>query len=212
MRNSILRGFLLALVVAMLSACTETPEGMVASAKEHLAKGDQKAAVIQLKNALQKNPALAEARFLLGAALLDTGEFPASEKELRKALELEYPADQVVPTLVRAMVAGGQYKDAIDEFGTASIGSPQGTAELQSALGQAYFATGNAAAGKAAFEAALAAQPDYPPAILGVARLKAAAGDLPGALASIEAALAKSPHVRRRMVLQGQSAGGAGTA
>ena len=74
MQNSILRGFLVALVVAMLAACTETPEGMVASAKEHLAKGDQKAAVIQLKNALQTNPALAEARFLLGKALLDSGD------------------------------------------------------------------------------------------------------------------------------------------
>ena len=206
MRNSILRGLLLALVVAMLSACTETPEGMVTSAKEYLAKGDQKAAVIQLRSALQKNPALAEARFLLGAALLDTGEFPASEKELRKALELEYPADQVVPTLVRAMVAGGQYKAAIDEFGTASISSPQGTAELQSALGQAYFATGNAAAGKAAFEAALAAQPDYPPAILGVARQKAAGGDVPGALASIDAALAKSPKFAEGWVFKGDLA------
>ena len=129
----------------------------------------------------------------MGAALFDTGDFPASEKELRKALELEYPADQVVPTLVRVMVAGGQFKEAIDEFGTASIGSPQATAELKSALGQAYFATGNAAAGKAAFEAALAAQPDYPPAILGVARQKAAGGDVPGAVALIDAALAKSP-------------------
>ena len=123
-RNLLWRNFFLVLVVAMLSACTETPEGMLASAKEYLAKGDQTAAVIQLKNALQKNPALAEARFLLGTALLDTDEFPAAEKELRKALELEYPADQVVPTLVRALVADGQYKNAIDEFGTASIGSP----------------------------------------------------------------------------------------
>ena len=45
------------------------------------------------------------------------------------------------------------------------------------------------------FAAALAAQPGYPPALLGEARLKAAAGDLPGALALVEAALAKD---RRR--------------
>ncbi len=193
-RNSILRGFLLALVVAMLSACTKTPEGLVASAKEYLAKGDQKAAVIQLKNALQQNPALAEARFLLGAALFDTGDLPSSEKELRKALELEYPADQVVPTLVRVMVAGGRFKAAIDEFGTASIGSPQATAELKSALGQAYFATGNAAAG----ESRLRSGSGRPARLCtGDPRawrsMKAAAGDIPGALASIDAALAKTP-------------------
>jgi putative PEP-CTERM system TPR-repeat lipoprotein len=205
-RNSVVRGLLLALVVALLSACAEKPEGLVKSAKENLAKGDQKAAVIQLRGALQNRPDLAEARYLLGTALLDTGDFPASEKELRKALELEYPADQVVPTLVRAMVAEGRFKEAIDEFGTASIGSPQGAAELQSALGQAFFATGNAGAGKAAFEAALAAQPDYPPAILGVARQKAAGGDLPGALASIEAVLAKSPKFAEGWVFKGELA------
>ena len=58
-----------------LSAVAPTsPDALVASAKEYLAKNDRNAAVIQLKNALQKNPDLAEARFLLGKALLETGE------------------------------------------------------------------------------------------------------------------------------------------
>ena len=192
-RNSMVRGFLLALAVTVLAACAEKPEGLVASARQYLAKGDQKAAVIQLRSALQKNNDLAEARFLLGTALLDTGEIPAAEKELREALKLAYPTDQVVPTLVRALVAGGQYRKAIDEFGDASAASPQGTAELQAALGQAHMARGNTEKGKTAFAAALAAQPDYAPAILGTAQMKAADGDLPGALASIDAALVKTP-------------------
>ena len=194
-RNWIRQNAAIVLLAAiLLGGCgSDKPEALLASAKNYLAKDDPKTAIIQLRTALQKNPSLAEARFLLGAALLDTGSIPASEKELRKALELDYPADQVVPTLVRVMVADGQYKKAIDEFGSASIRSPQANAELQSALGQAYFATGNASAGKAAFEAALAAQPDYPPAILGAAQQKVASGDVPGALASIDAGLAKSP-------------------
>ncbi len=115
-----MRGLFAALVVAVLAACAESPESLLKSAKDYLAKSDEKAAVIQLRSALQKNPDLAEARYLLGKTLIDTGELPAAEKELRKALELKYPADQVVPTLVRALVAGGQYKKAIDEFGSAS--------------------------------------------------------------------------------------------
>jgi tetratricopeptide (TPR) repeat protein len=70
-RNSMVREFLLALALTVLAASAEKPEGLVASAKEYLAKGDQKAAVIQLRSALQKNNDLAEARFLLGRALLD---------------------------------------------------------------------------------------------------------------------------------------------
>jgi putative PEP-CTERM system TPR-repeat lipoprotein len=198
-----LRGFLLALVVATVAACSETPDAWIKSAKELLAKGDAKAAVIQLKNALQKNPDLAEARFLLGRASLETGDIPSAEKELRKALELNHPRDEIVPPLVRAMVAGGQYKSAIDEFGGASVAAPQGTAELQTALAQAYFATGNAAKGKAAIESALAAQPDYPRAILGAARMQATTGDTRGALATIDKALAGNPALAEGWLFKG---------
>src|SRR5438552_16180828 len=75
---------------ALFSGCSERPESMVASAKDYLAKNDRNAAIIQLRNALQKNPDLAEARFLLGKALLDNAEYAAAEKELRKAGELGY--------------------------------------------------------------------------------------------------------------------------
>jgi putative PEP-CTERM system TPR-repeat lipoprotein len=99
----------------------------------------------------------------------------------------------VAPPLVRVLVASGQYKTAIDEFASASAASPQGTAELQTALAQAYFATGDATRGNAALESSLAAQPDYPAAILTAARVKAGSGDLAGALASIDSALARNP-------------------
>jgi Tfp pilus assembly protein PilF len=55
------------LATLLLVGCGgEKPEAMLESAKEYLAKNDHKAAAIQLKNALQKDPQLAEARFLLG--------------------------------------------------------------------------------------------------------------------------------------------------
>ena len=60
------RGTTMAMALAMLlGACGgDKPEALLASAKDYLAKNDAKAAVIQIKNALQKDPALAEARFL----------------------------------------------------------------------------------------------------------------------------------------------------
>ena len=63
---------LTAAVVVGLAACSsKTPDALVTSAKEYLAKNDLNAAIIELKNALQKNPELPEARILLGKALLD---------------------------------------------------------------------------------------------------------------------------------------------
>src|SRR4029434_3846369 len=102
--------------MSLLAGCSEKPESLVASAKDHLAKNDQGAAVIQLRNALQKNPELAEARFLLGKSLLETGDAAGAEKELRKARELKYPDDEVVPVLAHALAVRGARKQVIDEF------------------------------------------------------------------------------------------------
>ena len=85
------------LATMMLAACGGSDTAsLLTSAKEYLAKKDNKSAAIQLKGALQKNPALAEARFLLGKALLDGGDPASAELELRKALELKYPPDQAL--------------------------------------------------------------------------------------------------------------------
>src|SRR4029079_6040730 len=79
------------LAAAFLIGCApDNPEALIASAKEYLAKNDRNAAVIQLKNALQKNPDLAEARFLLGKALLENGDVAGADKALDNATERLY--------------------------------------------------------------------------------------------------------------------------
>ena len=113
-------------VVLLLGACGgEKPEVMLASAKSFLAKNDNKAAIIQIKNALQSDPNLAEARYLLGTALLDSGDPTGAEAELRKALELKYSREQVIPPLARAIVARRQYKKLLDDFGKAELTTAQ---------------------------------------------------------------------------------------
>ena len=91
-----LRTTALLLSLAFAAGCGDSPEAMLASAKDYLAKNDHAAATIQLKNVLAKNPDSGEARFLLGRALLDGGDPVAAEVELRKASELKYSADQIL--------------------------------------------------------------------------------------------------------------------
>ena len=192
-----------ALSALLLTACGQSPEQMVTSAKEYLAKNDRNAAIIQLKNALQENPNLAEARLLLGKSQLQVGDIAAAEKELRKALELKVPVEQVAPSLAQVLVAQGQPKKAIDEFGTLQVADAADKAQLQTALGNAYLATGNADAANTAFAAALSAKPDYGRAMLGQAYAKAGARDLPGALVLAESAAAKDPRLVEARQLKG---------
>jgi putative PEP-CTERM system TPR-repeat lipoprotein len=187
----------------ILSACGDSTESLIASSKEYLAKNDSKAAVIQLKNALQKNPNLGEARFLLGSALLESGDISGAEVELRKALELKHSADTVIPVLARAMLAGGKAKKLVEEFGNTKLSAGEPLATLNTSLSAANAALGKNDVAKALLAEALATQPDYIPARLADIRATAASKDLPGAQAKIDALLASHPNNPEALLMKG---------
>jgi putative PEP-CTERM system TPR-repeat lipoprotein len=199
-----LRITLAALVVtALFAGCTaEDPDSLIASGKAYLAKNDSGAAAIQFKNALQKNPKLGEARFLLGKALLEAGDAQGAELELRRALELKYAPDLAIPLLAEALLANGQARKLVDEFSRTELPG-QAKANLNTTLSLAYQALGNAEASKAALAAALAAQPDYAPALIVVARGKAADRDISGSLATVDQVLEKASANHEALVLKG---------
>ncbi|MEP7062465.1 MAG: XrtA/PEP-CTERM system TPR-repeat protein PrsT [Betaproteobacteria bacterium] len=177
-----------------LAACSgDNPDALLASAKDYLAKNDRKAAVIQLKNALEKRPDFAEARFLLGSTLLEAGDIPSAEKELRRARELKYPAGQVDPALAAAWAKLGEYQKVVDTFAQAQGGTPTETAQLKTAIGQAQLGLGKPDLAKAAFDEAQRVDPSYAPALVGEAVLVAREGDLAGALLQAEKAIAAAP-------------------
>ena len=192
------------LVASMLAACGgDKPETLLASARDYMAKNDNKAAVIQLKNALQSAPDLAEARFLLARALYEDGNPAAAEVELRKAAELKYPEDQLVPLQARTLLLLGQTKKIVEELAKAPLSSAEAKADLQTSVGRAYLAQGNPDAAEAAFRAALTAVPEYGPAIFGQARIKASRRDLAGALTLLDAVLEKNPAFHEALQFKG---------
>ena len=204
-RKSIRRTALSALVATLLiTGCGgETPESMVASAKDYLEKNDDKAAVIQLKNALQTNPDLAEARFLLGKAMLESGNPTAADVELRKAAELKYPADQLVPLMAKTMLMLGQIQKITDDLAKTELTTPEGKADLQATVGQAYLMAGKVDAAQTAFEASIAAVPGFGPALIGQARIKASKRDLHGALDLLDSSLKDNPKLYEALQLKG---------
>ncbi len=193
----------LLLVSLLLVACGDKPEVMLASAKDYLAKNDHKAAAIQIKNALQANPDLPEARFLLGSALLEGGDAVGAETELRKALALNHPQDQTIPLLAKALLMQGQAKKLTDEFAKVSLAQPADKASLQTHLATAFGMQGQAEQAKTTLEAALQADPSYEPAKVLKARQMAAQRDFDGALRIAEEVIAQSPQSYEAWKLKG---------
>lgn len=194
-----------ALSIAMLlSACGNSdPQKMVESAREYLDKKDNAAAIIQLKNALQEKPELAEARFLLGKALLANGDPVGSQTELQKALDLGYAADEVTPLLARSRLLQGQFAGVTKDYAAVQLGSAESNATLRTLVAVAWRQQGNQDAFQKSLQEALAAKPDHEPALIEQARLKASQRDFDGALGGLAALLAKSPKNEDALKLRG---------
>jgi putative PEP-CTERM system TPR-repeat lipoprotein len=191
------------LLAMALGGCgTESPQALIDSAKEFAAKGDHKAAAIQLRNVLQKQPEYAEARYLLGQALNEELDYVSAEKELRKALEYGYAANDVFPALARAMLGQGRGKEVVAELKDKTLTAPEAEASLKTYVGLAYYRLGQSGEARRAFDAALKAKPGYNLARVGQAMLVAADGDIAGANKLVDEALASEPTLPEALTLK----------
>lgn len=174
------------MAAVLLTACTDSPEAMVSSARGYIEKKDFNAAGIQLKNALQENANLSDARFLLGKVNLAQDNLPGAVKEFQRALELGYSRNEVAPLLARALVLTGEFDRVLKDFGDQSLDDPAAQASLMASVGDAYFAKRDVAKARASYEKSLAAG-DAVLARVGLARVKLHGGDPAGAAVDLRA-------------------------
>lgn len=188
-----------------LAACSGSSEQeLIASAKASLAKNDAKAAVIQLKNALQQNGNSGEARLLLGRSLLDSGDAASALVELRKAQELQVPDEQVMPVLAQALLLAGEESKLITQFAQLQLKEPAAEAEFKTSLATAYAVQNDTDKARAAVQEALRVKPGHAPALIVSARLTAVGGDVPGAITLLNQVLTAEPTHERAGVLKGE--------
>jgi putative PEP-CTERM system TPR-repeat lipoprotein len=167
----------------LLAACGSASEGeLLASAKDYLEKKDAKAAIIQLKSALQKAPDSGEARYLLGKALLDTGDAAGATVEFRNAAELRYPENLVTPALARALLRQGEDRRVVDTYAATTLSDGPASADLKTTLALAYLRQNKPELANQALDEALVAAPQHAPAKLLRARIGAGKQDFPTAL------------------------------
>ena len=136
-------GFLI-FMISLLLACSSDLSGDkgVDKAKGYLAEGKSNAAMIELKNALQKNGNNQEARWLLGAEYFNKGLYADAVKELSKARELGRSDEDVLPLLSQSLLNVGD-KDTLQGLSTDNLSdsarsyilASQGMSKLRSGEG-----------------------------------------------------------------------------
>lgn len=101
-RKNLLKGTSAAVLLlsSLLAGCTEkSAESHLVDARAFASQQQIDAAIVEYKSAIQKSPDAAQPRVELGKLYIESKNFVAAEKELNKALELGYPAGEIIPIL-----------------------------------------------------------------------------------------------------------------
>ena len=193
----------LACVVALTGCGAPSATELLASARSHLAKNEVEAARLELKTLLQGHPDSAEARFLLGKLMLDSGDVAGAEAELRRALEGGHPEATVLPLLARSMLGLGKGALLLQQFGKVKLAEAQADAELKTQLATALAGENDLVGARDTINQALQQSPDFSAALLLRARLTAADGNAAGALKEVDALLARQADNADAWMLKG---------
>jgi cytochrome c-type biogenesis protein CcmH/NrfG len=186
----------IALALAMsatLSGCDSTSnlteQEHIERAKDLEDKGDLKEGVIELKNAIQKNPDSAQARMLLGEIYLRLGQGDEAEKEFARAEKLGVNAETIKLLLGKAWLLMGENQRVLDEISPAAGTSPRTKAAFLQMQGDALLGLRKLEEGCQRYRDALAIDPKHAPAYWGLANCALARNNQVEARAMIDTAI-----------------------
>lgn len=196
----------LMLVIGFMSACGQelTPEEHLYKARAFLAEQKVFESIIELKNALQKEGNLPEARWLLGEAYLKLGDGSLALREFNSARSLGFEHEQMDNNIFRALNQQGKFQEVIDKTGM--LVAEADSAELQVIRGDAYFGLRQGEEAESAYRAAMDLNPSAGDAYVGLARLALSRRDLPRSKELIEKGIELAPENDDLWVLKGMLA------
>jgi len=183
----------LAVLVASSGCERETPQSLIASAKAFADKNDHKAAVVQLKAALQADPQSVPTRFLLGKTMLDAGDPAGAAIELSKARDQKHPDEEVLPPLTRALFLLGDYRRLATLYGDIELKDKKAQAAVKASVAAGWAAQGDRPRTEAALKAALEADPQNTAANVLQARMLAGGGKLAEGMELAQATINRDP-------------------
>lgn len=158
----------LLVVVTALAACSPRGEKLLERAEGSLARGEYRAAMIDLQNYLSDHPENAAARAQLGLALLELGDVNGAEAEIRKARELGAGDEQLKVAECRLLASHSAFDRIIKECVVGS-GDAATDGEILIVRGGALLGLGRNDEAAEVYRAAVSAQPERLAAYQGLA-------------------------------------------
>ncbi|MCC7413618.1 MAG: PEP-CTERM system TPR-repeat protein PrsT [Gammaproteobacteria bacterium] len=161
-------------------------------AVKRIDQGDYEGALVQLKNALQRDPKHLPARILLGKTYLRLGQGAAAEKELRLAWRLGADEQHIFIPLGNALLLQRKYQEILDTI-RGSDPAAGGGVEVLTLRGRASYELGHFDDAEASFAMAAVVAPQEPDPLLGQALVMYSRGRWDDADALIARALVLAP-------------------
>lgn len=177
-------------LAASRSALAANAQSYIDSARQYLAKGDVKAAEIQLRNAESANPKDPSVHVQLAEVYLRLGDNPSAEVEARTAQTDGASPNDFLPPLLDSLLRQGKYGRLLDQVEPGARPAPV-ESKVRLARGLANIAIHNSTAGLADLRDAVRLDPTALPPKIALARVLVSSGDLAGADKLIDEALSK---------------------
>ncbi|MHB1077343.1 XrtA/PEP-CTERM system TPR-repeat protein PrsT [Thiobacillus sp.] len=180
-----------------LSGCDRSAhlsvEEHIERAKDFQSKGDTRASILELKNAVQKDPNNAQARWLLGNAYLDLRLGGEAEIQLDKAVKLGINPKSARIPIARAQLYQGNFQQILDTLPAVDTEEPGILVQILDLRGNALLGLGKYPEGCQLFDRAIQSDKSFAPSYLGRARCEYSAGRTDVAVASAKQATTLDP-------------------
>ena len=187
----------------LLSGCNlfANPDARVAKAEQLMAQREYRAAIIELKNAIEAEPDHTRARLKLAEASLYVGDAASADKELRRAFETGAKPADVAELTARVRLASGELRELLAQIDAGELPLEE---PLRSEIrGRALLGLGELQAAMEAFNTALQSDPERIEAQVGLAQVQAAQGDTDAALAQLDALTQRAPQAANAWLVRG---------
>lgn len=185
--------FALVLTVSSLAGCDRsadmTEQEHIQRAKDFEDKGDLKGGIIELKNAVQKNPESPQARLLLGQIYLKTGMGEEAEKEFSQAKRLGVGHESIQVYLGEALLLMGEHQRVLDEIQPGENTSKTNLAHIFQLRANALLGQGKLKEACDLFQKSLYTETSIPPTYWGLAQCAVAERDMAKAKKWLDTAL-----------------------